>query len=292
MERRKPDPASLAALDELRPLLAEAARREASAVHLEPGGARLRVDGQLVPSQTPAPAIQLASDLSTFAIELDGTRWRVSAATVLGGVHVCLRRVASGSRTLRELGLEKVEASLTSPGGGGMTLFCGPPASGKSTTFYAALASLAGPERVIVTLEDPIERRVPGVSQMEGVRASVHELLLQDPDVVGLGEIRDLATAELAVACAMSGARVVSTLAVPRAAAAVSRLLNIGIEPYLVVSTLRQVVCQVLRHRQAVHEILDFTPELRDLILQGASEAELEEAAVKRGMLALDPEQR
>jgi type II secretory ATPase GspE/PulE/Tfp pilus assembly ATPase PilB-like protein len=292
-----------AALDGIRPLLAEAIARGASVVHLEPGGARLRIDGRLVPVQALAPLAsttlavgRLAAGLGSGSVEVDGERWRVSVAEVLGGAHVCLKRVATGSRTLGELGLADVEASLRDLSGG-LTLFCSPPGGGKSTTFYAALASLAHPERIVVAVEDAIERRVPGVLQLEGLAQAepslrARAIFAQDADVVGLGEIFDYATAQLAIECAMAAARVVSTIAVPRAAAAVGRLLNLGIEPYLVVSTLRHVVCQVLVRSSngplvAVHEVLEMTDELRDLVLQGASQAELQTEAEKRGMVTI-----
>jgi len=135
----------------------------------------------------------------------------------------------------------------------GMLLLTGPTGSGKTTTLYSVLQLVNTPQRNIVTVEDPVEYRLPGITQVQvkpaaGVTfaSSLRSILRQDPDVILIGEIRDLETAEIAVSAALTGHLVLSTLHTNDAAGAISRLINLGIPPFLVASALLGAVAQRL----------------------------------------------
>jgi type IV pilus assembly protein PilB len=150
--------------------------------------------------------------------------------------------------------LEDIKTNLKRPHG--MTLVTGPTGSGKSTTLYTVLSMLNTKKVNISTIEDPIEYRIPGVNQMQvnpkigltfalGLRA----LLRQDPNIIMIGEIRDHETAEEAVHAAMTGHLVLSTLHTNSAAGALPRLLDMGIEPYLIASTVDNIIAQRLTRK-------------------------------------------
>jgi len=157
----------------------------------------------------------------------------------------------------------------------------GPTGSGKTTTLYACLTHINKPDLNILTVEDPIEYQLDGVGQMQvnskidftfasGLRA----ILRQDPDVVMVGEIRDTETAEIAIQASLTGHLVLSTLHTNDSAGAVSRLIDMGVEPFLVSSSLLAVVAQRLvrrlcKHCRVPYEISD--PELRELSLNPAT---------------------
>jgi type IV pilus assembly protein PilB len=154
----------------------------------------------------------------------------------------------------------------------GMVLITGPTGSGKTSTLYAALRALDAEHRNIITIEDPVEYQLPGVNQVQvhpaagltfarGLRA----ILRQDPDVVMVGEIRDLETAEIAVQAAMTGHLVLSTLHTNDAASALTRLVDMGVEPFLVASSVLGVVAQRLVRR--------ICPECRQAYLPAPAEA-------------------
>jgi general secretion pathway protein E len=135
-------------------------------------------------------------------------------------------------------------------------LVTGPTGSGKSTTLYAALQEISTRDRNVVTLEDPIEYQIEGISQTQintkkglTFAAGLRSILRQDPDIIMVGEIRDHETAELAIQSALTGHLVFSTLHTNDAASAVTRLLDLGIEPYLVSSSLLAVLAQRLVRR-------------------------------------------
>lgn len=135
----------------------------------------------------------------------------------------------------------------------GMLLLTGPTGSGKTTTLYSVLQLVNTPQRNIVTVEDPVEYRLPGITQVQvrpaaGVTfaSSLRSILRQDPDIILIGEIRDLETAEIAIGAALTGHLVLSTLHTNDAAGAVSRLVNLGIPPFLVASALLGAVAQRL----------------------------------------------
>ena len=254
----------------------------ASDIHIEPQerevSVRYRIDGILHDVMTLPKVIQpaLVARLKVlanlkidehrlpqdgrFKIETDeyNISFRVSTIPIFDGEKLVLRLLDEGAKavTFEELGfarsaLEVIKRNLTRPHG--MTLITGPTGSGKSTTLYTVLTKLNTKGINISTIEDPIEYRMPGVNQMQvnakigltfalGLRA----LLRQDPNVIMIGEIRDLETAEEAVHAAMTGHTVLSTLHTNNAAGAVPRLSDIGVEPYLIASTLNTVVGQRL----------------------------------------------
>ena len=134
-----------------------------------------------------------------------------------------------------------------------MLLLTGPTGSGKTTTLYSVLQLVNTPQRNIVTVEDPVEYRLSGITQVQvkpaaGVTfaSSLRSILRQDPDIILIGEIRDLETAEIAISAALTGHLVLSTLHTNDAAGAISRLINLGIPPFLVASALLGAVAQRL----------------------------------------------
>lgn len=150
----------------------------------------------------------------------------------------------------------------------GILLVTGPTGSGKSTTLYAALNWLNSPEKNIITIEDPIEYQVRGVGQIQvnpkidltfagGLRA----ILRQDPDIVMVGEIRDAETAEIAMQASLTGHLVLSTLHTNDSATAIARLIDMGIEPFMVASSLSAVMAQRLVRRICPHCREPYTPE-------------------------------
>ena len=263
-------------------LLEYAIFENASDIHIEPQEkevtVRYRIDGILHDVMTLPKVIQSAliarikvlSNLKIdehrlpqdgrFKIETSdyNISFRVSTIPIFDGEKVVLRLLDEGARalTFEELGfartsLEIIKKNLGRPHG--MTLITGPTGSGKSTTLYTILTKLNVKGVNISTIEDPIEYRIIGVNQMQvnpkigltfaiGLRA----LLRQDPNIIMIGEIRDLETAEEAVHAAMTGHIVLSTLHTNNAAGAVPRLLDMGTEPYLIASTLNTVVGQRL----------------------------------------------
>src|SRR5262249_26812576 len=142
----------------------------------------------------------------------------------------------------------------------GAVLVTGPTGSGKSTTLYGALGALNDGERSILTIEDPVEQRMPGVKQMQiapKARVTVHvalrSMLRADPDVIMVGEIRDRETAHIAVEAALTGHLVLSTLHTRDAPSALGRLMDMGIEPFLVSSAIDCIVAQRLVRMLCTH---------------------------------------
>ncbi len=264
-------------------MLADAVRAGASDVHLEAEAdglrVRLRLDGVLHETQRLGAGVRAAVvsrlkvlaglDIAERRLPQDGrTRLRVAdreldvrVATLpaLHGESLVLRLLDAGGddvRALESLGFAPpLEASLRRALGrsSGLLLVTGPTGSGKTTTLYAALAERTGPGVKVVTVEDPVEYRLPGALQLPvnpkagfGFARALRAILRNDPDVVLVGELRDLETAEIAVQAALTGHLVVSTLHTTDAAAALPRLVDMGIAPYLVAATLHAVLAQRL----------------------------------------------
>jgi general secretion pathway protein E len=146
-------------------------------------------------------------------------------------------------------------------------LVTGPTGSGKTTTLYAALATINSGTRKILTVEDPIEYRLPGIVQTQvnasiglDFAAALRSFLRQDPDVMMVGEIRDLETAQIAIQAALTGHGLLSTLHTNTAAGAITRLLDMQVEPFLLASTLNAVVAQRLVRRLCPHCKVPHTP--------------------------------
>ncbi len=183
---------------------------------------------------------------------------RVSILPVFNGEKIVMRLLQEGSKAygleemgLRDNALEDIETNIKKPTG--MILVTGPTGSGKTTTLYAILELLNTPEVNISTLEDPIEYRMPRVNQTQvnpkiGLTFSngLRSLVRQDPDIIMIGEIRDQETAKLAINAALTGHLVLSTLHTTNAAGVIPRLLDMGVEPFLISSTLNVVLAQRL----------------------------------------------
>lgn len=266
-------------------ILEYAVKARASDVHIEPREnlvqVRYRIDGVLQESMTlPRPIlnavvsrIKILANLKIdehripqdgrfkFTIGSKTVALRVSTLPVMDGEKVVMRLLDESTRaqTLEELGfegraLEVIQNNLKKPHG--MTLVTGPTGSGKSTTLYSILSLLNTPGINISTVEDPVEYRIQGVNQTQvnpkagmtfanGLRA----LLRQDPNVIMVGEIRDKETADLSVQAALTGHIVLSTLHTNNAATTLPRLLDMGIEPFLIASTVNSVIGQRLVRR-------------------------------------------
>jgi type IV pilus assembly protein PilB len=249
---------------------------------------------------------------------------RVSTLPVNGGEKAVVRILDSDAapRSLGNLGMSR-EDLMALRGlvarGEGVVLAAGPTGSGKSTTLFAALSELDRDSRNVVTLEDPVEYRLPGASQIQvdrraglGFAEALRAVLRQDPDVVMVGEIRDRETAEIAMTAAITGHLVLSTIHTIDAPGAVTRLLNMGVPPFLVAGGLAGVVAQRLvrrfcptcggrrcdacvdghRGRTGVYQVLTLSDALRDEISRGGSSAEVRRLAREAGMGTLDSDAR
>jgi type II secretory ATPase GspE/PulE/Tfp pilus assembly ATPase PilB-like protein len=190
---------------------------------------------------------------------------RISTVPTLYGESVVLRLLdkETGLQGLDQLGFpddtrRRFETKLRTPYG--IILATGPTGSGKTTSLYAALQLVASPQRKVITIEDPVEYQLNGVNQIhvrpkigltfaEGLR----HILRQDPDVIMVGEIRDHETADIAIHAALTGHLVFSTLHTNDSAGAVARLLDMGIEPFLVASSLEAILAQRLVRRLCSH---------------------------------------
>jgi general secretion pathway protein E len=260
----------------------QAVHSRASDIHIEPyedeARVRFRVDGVLhdISSLPKAQVAALVSRLKIMAnlniaerrLPQDGQSRikigqnlvdiRVSVVPTSGGERVVLRLLDKGSG---ELGLSDIGLSPEVLDrlrelirlAHGIILLTGPTGSGKTTTLYAAMTELNSQERNILTVEDPIEYQLPGVGQMQ-VKPKIgltfanclRHILRQDPDVIMIGEIRDLETAEIAIQASLTGHLVLSTLHTNDSASAVTRLIDMGIEPYLISSSVVAVIAQRL----------------------------------------------
>jgi len=233
----------------------------ASAIHFSPQGewhtVRARIDGLVRELGVVAKA-----DLESLVERVEAsTAMRVNVLPTKQGDKVTLfpREQAGSPRTLAELGLasdaaESVHAALTPPFGA--IIVCGPIGAGTTTTLYAALEALKAPDRVIASIEDPVERVLDGIDQTEVVTAAgvtfaggLRTLLDTDTDVVLVGEIRDNETAEVAFQAALDGRHILSAVHAPSAAAAIRRLTDMGLDPGVLGGALTCVVAQRLVRR-------------------------------------------
>jgi type IV pilus assembly protein PilB len=311
-------------------ILEYAVKSRASDIHIEPREnivqVRYRVDGVLRETMT-LPKPILAAVISRIKIlanlKIDehrvpqdgrfkftlGSRQvalRVSTLPIMDGEKIVMRILDESARalTLDELGfsghaLETIVRNLHKPHG--MTLVTGPTGSGKSTTLYSVLSMMNTPGVNISTIEDPVEYRVQGVNQTQvntkagmtfasGLRA----LLRQDPNIIMVGEIRDGETADLAVQAALTGHVVLSTLHTNNAATTLPRLLDMGIEPFLIASTVNSVIGQRLVRRLCPVCRIAYVPE--GVELNNVKRDFQLDAAIKRfnelkGTQAATPEQ-
>ena len=300
-------------------VMADAVRAGASDIHVEPqrDGLRIRyrVDGVLrevmnVPRSAYASVVSRLKIVSGLdiaerrlpqdgrtRIAVDGHRIdaRVSSMPSVHGEKVVVRLLtrAEQLQPLDEVGLDPeqlavLRAALTAPQG--MVLLTGPTGSGKTSTLYSALQEIHDPNVNIVTLEDPVEVQIPGITQVQvhersgltfsrGLRA----VLRQDPDVILVGEIRDRETAELAVRASLTGHLVLSTLHTNSAAGSIARLVDMGLEPYLAGSALTAVVAQRLVRRICSGCAVADEPDRELLASLGIPRSVLQHGSPRRG---------
>jgi type IV pilus assembly protein PilB len=270
-------------------IVAQAVQQGASDIHVNPeeGDTRVlfRVDGVLAPAATikrkmamgVVSRIKIMADLDIsekrlpqdgrFALTVDGRRVDIRVVTLplVHGEGVVMRILDRGAvvQGLESLGmpaaeLERFTSAINKPNGA--VLVTGPTGSGKSTTLYAALSVLNDGERSILTIEDPVEQRIAGIKQMQiapkaGVTFDVglRSMLRADPDVIMVGEIRDRETAHIAVEAALTGHLVLSTLHTRDAPSGLGRLIDMGIEPFLVSSAIDCIVAQRLVRMLCTH---------------------------------------
>jgi len=330
-------------------LLTQSLREGASDIHIEPfeqtSVVRFRIDGSLRDIVRPRKAIHASLisrikimaqlDIAEKRLPQDGritlrvggkpVDVRVSTLPTGHGERAVLRLLdkEAGRLDLSHLGmapelLPQFDALINQPHG--IVLVTGPTGSGKTTTLYAALSRLNASTTNILTVEDPIEYDLIGVGQTQvnaridmSFAKALRAILRQDPDVIMIGEIRDLETAQIAVQASLTGHLVLATLHTNDAAAAVTRLLDMGIEPFLLSSSLLGVMAQRLVRKLCVHckrndghtwhavgcdkcgqtgyhgrvgvyELLETTEEIRAQIHNRASEADIRNAAQKVGM--------
>ena len=353
-------------------ILLNAIRQGASDIHIEPYEKKLRVryrvDGVLTDEMSPpikmknalASRVKIMSslDIAERRLPQDGRiklklgkgkemDFRVSVLPTLFGEKIVLRLLDKSNLQLdmAKLGfdpkpLEDFKWAINQPWG--MVLVTGPTGSGKTTTLYSALSELNQVGVNISTAEDPVEYNLPGINQVQmhdeiglNFAMALRAFLRQDPDIIMVGEIRDFETAEIAVKAALTGHMVLSTLHTNDAPSTISRLLNMGVEPFLITASVNLVLAQRLarkicvdcrepvridRHilkdfgltdeqlskaqlwkgagcktcnhtgykgRVALYEVMRFNEALKEMVLQGASTAELKAAAVRQGMLTL-----
>ncbi len=266
----------------LNALLQQAVKERASDIHIEPYetelDVRMRIDGVLSTVITPPKIIQDALisrvkimadlDIAEKRLPQDGRIGvlvggkdidiRVSIIPTVFGERAVLRILDKkhGVMDLAELGFDGDQGNVFSrllSNSNGIVLVTGPTGSGKTTTLYAALSSIYTVERNIITIEDPVEYQLQGIGQIQinphiglTFASGLRSILRQDPDVIMVGEIRDAETAEIGIHASLTGHLVLSTLHTNDAASAVTRLLEMGVEPFLVASSLVGVLAQRL----------------------------------------------
>ncbi len=353
-------------------ILLNAVKKRASDIHIEPYErslrVRYRIDGVLHEEMKPplklknaiASRIKIMShlDIAERRLPQDGRiklkfgkgkemDFRVSTLPTIWGEKIVLRLLDKSNLQLdmtklgfEEKALQDFKWAIKQPYG--MVLVTGPTGSGKTTTLYSALTELNQPGVNISTAEDPVEYNLAGINQVQmheeiglNFAAALRSFLRQDPDIIMVGEIRDFETAEIAIKAALTGHLVLSTLHTNDAPSTIIRLLNMGIEPFLVTSSVNLVLAQRLarricpdcrqrvktdpkvlrevgfpeerlaqvktykgagchecngsgyRGRIALYEVMPFTDRLKEMVLQGATTAELKDQMIRDGVKTL-----
>lgn len=353
-------------------ILLNAIQKGASDIHIEPYEKKLRVryriDGVLIPEMEPplklknslCSRLKIMSqlDIAERRLPQDGRiklklgrgremDFRVSVLPCQYGEKIVMRLLDKSNLQLdmSKLGfdpepLEDFKWAIEQPWG--MVLVTGPTGSGKTTTLYSALSDLNRDTTNISTAEDPVEYSLQGINQVQmhdeiglNFAMALRSFLRQDPDIIMVGEIRDFETAEISVKAALTGHMVLSTLHTNDAPSTISRLLNMGVEPFLITASVNLVLAQRLarricndcaqpiqldpgvaadlgvneqqlmqgqprqgagckncnntgyRGRVALYEVMRFNDDLKEMVLQGASTAELKAASIRGGMLTL-----
>lgn len=348
-------------------LFVKAIEKRATDIHLEPRekdvSVRLRIDGILhnfpAPPKSAYPGIvtriKILSnlDIGERRLPQDGrikikigqkeVDIRTSTLPTIYGEKIVMRLLDKEKLVLNmeELGfekeeLEKFKKALKKPYG--MIIVTGPTGSGKTTTLYSGLTYINSPEKNIVTIEDPVEYQLEGINQVQ-VKPKIgltfanvlRHLLRQDPDVIMVGEIRDLETAQIAIQASLTGHLVISTLHTNDTVSSISRLYYMGVEPYLIADAIHLILAQrlvrkicpecktvdeeateIIREtekdknlvaykgkgcsfcdftgyygRIAIYEVLEFTKEIKEMVLSKKSDDEIREYAKKQGMKTL-----
>ncbi|MFN4228088.1 MAG: GspE/PulE family protein [Candidatus Ratteibacteria bacterium] len=349
-------------------LFVNAIEKRATDIHLEPReknvSVRFRIDGILhnfpAPPKSSYPGIvtrlKILSnlDIGERRLPQDGRLKikigvkeidiRISTLPTIYGEKIVMRLLDKEKLVLNmeELGFEKEELekfknALKRPYG--MIIVTGPTGSGKTTTLYSGLTYINTPEKNIVTIEDPVEYQLEGINQVQ-VKPKIgltfanvlRNLLRQDPDVIMVGEIRDIETAQIAIQASLTGHLVISTLHTNDTVSTISRLYYMGVEPYLIADAINLVLAQRLVRkicpdckvidkeatellknydlkeknfvaykgkgcslcdftgyygRIAIYEVLEFTKEIREMVLKKKSDDEIKDFAIKKGMKTL-----
>lgn len=291
-------------------VIERAITERASDIHLEPQEGemvvRMRIDGVLrriftVPANLQATVIARLKimggmNIAERKIPQDGRAMvtakdkeidlRISSIPTIYGEKIVLRLLdkSSGHINRKTIGLEgedekKYDRLLKNSSG--VILIVGPTGSGKSTTMCAMIQELCNEQTNIMTLEDPVEYNIPGANQCQinektgmTFAAGLRSILRQDPDVISVGEIRDGETASIAVRAAITGHLVISTLHTNDAVSTISRLVDIGVEPYMISSALRGVVSQRLVRKICPHCRKAYTPTEEEKRMEGIAENE------------------
>jgi len=265
----------------------QAVHSRASDIHIEPyeneARIRFRIDGVLH---------------DVFTLPKQQISVLVSRLKIMSNLNIAERRLPQDGQSRIKIGQDLVDirVSVIPTSGGervvlrlldkhGIILLTGPTGSGKTTTLYAAMSELNREERNILTVEDPIEYQLPGVGQMQ-IKPKIdltfanclRHILRQDPDVIMIGEIRDVETAEIAIQASLTGHLVLSTLHTNDSASAVTRLIEMGIEPYLISSSVIAVIAQRLLRVICPECKRPYTPDEKVLSLWGENE---ETSAIK-----------
>jgi len=190
----------------------------------------------------------------------------------------------------REENLKLFETAIRNPYG--LILMSGPTGSGKSTTLFSALNTIKSPDQKILTVENPVEYNIEGIVQVQTKEEvgltfakALRAFLRQDPDVIMVGEMRDQETASIAVRSALTGHLVFSTIHTNDAPSCITRLVDFGIDPFLIADSVQLI--NGLKGRTGIHELMVIDGEVRDLIIKEATAYEIKESAMKNGMRTL-----
>jgi type IV pilus assembly protein PilB len=300
-------------------IFAQAIRDGASDIHISPQQnsvqLRFRIDGKLMEIPSPPKSLFLPiiarmkilanMDITISRIPQDGRftlkidkkeiNVRVSSIPTIYGENLVLRLLdmSGGIYTLDRLGMvaadmEKIESMGGKPYG--MILSTGPTGSGKSTSLYAILNSINKPDVNIITLEDPVEYRINNIRQVQLNRkagmtfaSGLRSILRQDPDIIMVGEIRDAETAAIAVQAAQTGHRVLSTVHTNDAAGAITRFIDMGIEPFLISSVLLVSFAQRLVRTVCPYCNESYNPPQKALTAMGITVQDAKNATFQRG---------
>lgn len=303
----------------LNAMLTEAIQQGASDIHFEPMenglAVRYRIDGVLQSRHAPPREYQsplitrikvmAALDIAEQRLPQDGRiklnlggraiNFRVSTVPVVYGERIVLRILDKGNVLLglnkmgmRGSTLQQFQRQIRSSEG--IVLVTGPTGSGKTTTLYSALSEINSAETNVMTIEDPVEYKLQGMAQI-GVNPKINlsfatglrHILRQDPDVIMIGEIRDRETAEIAIQSSLTGHLVLSTLHTNDAPSALTRLVDMGIEPYLLSSSVLAVLAQRLVRLNCPHCIEEYVPTDQELVELGIKRDQLLENRLSKG---------